>query len=155
MFSRSAFGSGRAPSVPEAFSEADLAFGGAIARGKQKEDQEEDSPPLPNPAISLDRETSRYESPPKPEPLENETEAATSSQAQTGGISAGEKPYLDMAPDLMREQLCIKAAGMVWDDLSQVLIWPMNDIAHNDDAMIQRVKDLVNSIPICDRSSLR
>ena len=44
---------------------------------------------------------------------------------------------------LEREKLCIKAGEMVWNDLSQALIWPLGDIDWNDEAMCERVTDML------------
>ena len=65
--------------------------------------------------------------------------AASTSQA----LPTGEDPFAGLEQNTDRETLCITTGKMVWDDLSQVLIWPMNDIDQHDDAMVERVTDLV------------
>ena len=133
MDTKAAFGSHRTPPLPEAPPES------ATARGRQKEgdkkeDQRSSSPPLPsrNRLIPLRRQAS----------LHDLAEAARSRHARKSrSVSTEEDPDVEQNHD--REQLCIKAAKMVWDDLSQVLIWPMNDIDRSDEAMCERVTDLV------------
>ena len=67
----------------------------------------------------------------------------------SGGASTREEPYVKIAPDLTRDTLGIKVGEMVSDDLSNILIWPMLDLVRNEEAMVQRVKDLVVLIPLC------
>ena len=132
--SRSPYRFRRTPPLPEACPES------ATARGRQGENEE-----------GKDRRSSR---PPSPSPnritplrrhasLHDLAEAASSSHAQTSSIPVQEDPFANVEQNIEREKLCIKAAEMVWDDLSQVLIWPMNDIDRSDEAMCERVTDLV------------
>lgn len=123
------------PPLPGAFPES------AAARGRQMEENENERnkrpssppPPLPNGIIPLRRQAS----------IHDLDETASSSDVETTGLITAENPFVSMEPNHHREKLCIKAAEMVWNDLSQVLIWSMRDIDWNDEAMCERVTDLV------------
>lgn len=126
----------------------------AAARAGQEENKEEEDkrpgspnsrPKSPNPrprtpiqtllnrAIQLTEHAGLHES----------MRAPASRNIEPSSIPAVENPFANMKQNVERETLCIKAANMVWDDLSQVLIWPMNDINRSDKAMCERVADLV------------
>ena len=160
MSPRDAFRSHRTPPVPETFPESATARGRQREGDKKEEDERPSSPPLPRigSPVPLPRRSSPHLLPSRIIPLRRQlsihdlAEAASSRHARassipardrTSNIPAREDPFAGMKLNLDREELCIKAAKMVWDDLSQVLIWPMNDIDWSDEAMCERVTDLV------------
>ena len=71
------------------------------------------------------------------------------------GISAGLFGAVYVDPELLaeganefdRERLCIKVGEALGEDRTLVTIWEMGDIEYKDAAMIERVKDLVSSLP--------
>ncbi len=87
------------------------------------------------------------------------TEEEKLNVADESSISAGRNRDVDMDQnseveegiDSHREALCIKWGLRVWNDLTEVTIYPALLIEHIDEAMIVRVKDLVLSISSCDR----
>ena len=87
------------------------------------------------------------------------TEEEKLNVADESSISAGRNRDVDMDQnseveegiDSHRETLCIKWGQRVWNDLTEVTIYPALLIEHIDEAMIVRVKDLVLSISPCDR----
>ena len=136
----------RIDTIFEAFPESATARGGQKEEDEKKEDKRRSRPPspLPNRIIPLRRQTSIHDLVEAIHDLNDLAEAASSRHAQTSSIPPlREDPFAGMEQNLDRERLCIKAAKMVWDDLSQVLIWPMNDIDQSDEAMCERVTDLV------------
>ena len=145
MFSKPNFKLRRIAPSPEASRENATVRGTQKEEDKKKEDKRRSRPPspLPNRIIPLRRQTSVHDLVEAIHDLADLAEAASWMHAQTSSIPLREDPFAGMEQNLDREKLCIKAAEMVWDDLSQVLIWPMNDIDQSDEAMCERVTDLV------------
>lgn len=159
MSTKAAFSSRRIPPVPEGFVES------TAARARQKEDlneedeseeQKSSSPTLPldNRIIPLGRQSSsprRDSSPFKrpPSPLSRQlslhdlAEGASLRDAETSSIPAREAPFADIPQIVIRSNVCIKLGKMAPEDLPTVLMWTMGDIDQNDEAMCERVSDLV------------
>lgn len=84
------------------------------------------------------------------------TEGKDPNQAQDVGVIAArgerstdmvQKSALEEATEFPRDKLCIGWGERVWDDLSEVTIYPMIGITRSDEAIIVRVKDLVRPTP--------
>ena len=106
----------------------------STARGKQKEN--ETSNPSPNSYMRHRRQNAVHDV--------TMTSSSVEDTTMTDIIPVlKDNPYDNWKPNFEREMLCVKAGEMVWNDLSQPLIWPMGGINLNDEAMCERVTDLV------------
>ena len=124
----------------------------ALARQEENEEEEDKRPGSPisgpktpnsRPGTPIHTLLNRAIQLTEPAGLHEPIWAPRSGNIEPSSIPAGENPFANMKQNVEREKLCIKAANMVWNDLSQVLIWPMNDINRSDKAMCERVADLV------------